>query len=146
WTDETSTTYIHGSLDLNGWAEETGGVMPDDVAFDTYSLLENSDAKNMVDYPDPTKVQGGAFQDFDNYSVSAQGLGGNMRPYQFQAEILGQNRFLPFGEESKAPSVLYHSPSDDGYGTPEFRFINDFSNSYRQDYNMYTDVTQPLQF
>jgi hypothetical protein len=125
WSDETVTVYTHGSLYGSGWG------ISDDAAYDTYALLEEPGEKNIMEYPDPNTVQGGSYPDFDVYSVNAQGLGGNMRPYLFQGEVLHQNI-----KNGSTPKVTYFSPAVTN-GRPNFRFQNDFSNSYRQEYPAY---------
>ncbi len=128
WTDETTSVNTHGSLWPNGWGgtgNSYGGVS-DAGAYDEYSLLEDPSYSNIVDNPDPTKEQGGAFPEYDVYSVNAQGLGGNMRPYMFQGGIVGQNI-----NNGSTPVVTYCSPGVTD-NPPVFRFEDDFSNSYRQ--------------
>jgi hypothetical protein len=143
WTDERTDVHTHGSLYSSGWGERTENpyehAMYDNQAFDSYSLLEDPGYKNMVDNPDPQKVQGGAYLDFDVYSVNAQGLGGNMRPYLFQGEVLGQNKKKADGTQI----VTYYSPGVT-HSQPQFRFVGDFSNSYRQAYDPYPDPTLNL--
>ncbi len=126
WTDEKTNVYTHGGLYSSGYP------VVDNRAYDTYALLEDPAEKNIINYPDPTKLQGGAFLDFDVYGVSGQGLGGNIRPYLLQGEVMGQNRKKSNGD----PLTTYYSPGPNNY-TPEFRFIGDFSNSYRQVYYNY---------
>ncbi|MBX2922620.1 MAG: DUF3575 domain-containing protein [Chitinophagaceae bacterium] len=142
WIDKSTNVYTHGSIYGSGWGEisETIGgnsmtnMVAYDRAFDTYALLEDPDEKNIVDNPDPNRVQGGAYPDFDDYRVVAQGLGGSMRPYLFQGEVLGQNRKKADGSRS----VNYYSPGATNT-TPQFRFDGDFSNSYRQNFNAYSN-------
>jgi YD repeat-containing protein len=127
WSDETVSVYTHGSIYGSGWA------VTDNAAYDTYSLLEEPSEKNIIDYPDPSTLQGGAYPDFDVYSVNAQGLGGNMRPYLFQGEVLRQNV-----KSGSTPKVTYFSPAVTNIH-PSFRFQSDFSNSYRQNYPAYSN-------
>jgi hypothetical protein len=129
WSDETVNVNTHGSLYPNGWGG-TGnqwGSIADGAAYDEYALLEDPAYANIVDNPEAEKVQGGAFPDYDVYSVNAQGLGGNMRPYMFQGGIVHQN--MSGGTTSP---VTYYSPGPTD-NAAFFRFENDFSNSYRQD-------------
>jgi YD repeat-containing protein len=143
WTDEKTNVYTHGSLYSSGWGERSDNpythAMYDDQSFDTYSLLEEPSVKNIIDNPDPQKVQGGAFPDFDVYNVNAQGLGGVMRPYLFQGEVLGQNKKDKDGHDI----VTYYSPGVTN-SMPQFRFVGDFSNSYRQGYSGYSDPSANL--
>jgi len=127
WTDENATTTAVGSFYPQNW--NPGG----DNVFDTYSMLEDPSSKNIVVYPDPTVLQGGAIPAFDEYNVSGQGLGGNMRPYFFQGGVMGQNHK---DQDGHAYDTYYH-----GYvsGSPQqFRFIEDFSNAFRQQYLPYS--------
>lgn len=137
WTDETQNVTTLGSLYASGYAT-SGQAGPDNIAYDAFSLLEDPSYKNSMDYPDPTIVQGGAYPDFDVYSVNAQGLAGSMRPYLFQGGILNQNI-----KDGNTPKVTYYNPGvTNSY--PRFRFMNDFSNSYRQTNNPYTDPSGNL--
>jgi hypothetical protein len=140
WTSENVNVTTYGCLNSNGLVTQyTAG--PDNIAYDEYSLLEDPTYKNFVDYPDPTTVQGGSFPDFDSYSVNAQGLSGNIRPYQFQGVILNQN--IKGGSGGTTPYVTYYS--DLPTNNPLFfRFENDFSNSYRQQEQPYSDPSLNL--
>ncbi|MBO9573802.1 MAG: hypothetical protein J7497_16570, partial [Chitinophagaceae bacterium] len=120
--------YTHGSLYSSGFS------VVDNRAYDTYSLLEDPAEKNVIDYGDPTKLQGGAFMDFDVYNVNAQGLSGMMRPHLLQGEVMGQNRKQSNGN----PLSTYFSPGVTN-SEPEFRFVGDFSNTYRQNYPGYAN-------
>ncbi len=132
WTDETVDVTTHGSLYSSGYQ------VVDNVAYDEFSLLEDPSYKNIVDYPDPTVVQGGSFPDFDVYSVNAQGLSGNMRPYLLQGGILNQNIL-----NGSTRDVTYYSPGVTN-SQPYYRFEDDFSNSYQQKYLPYPDPTLNL--
>jgi len=128
WSNETQESSMFGSLHPRSYA---WGEIPDSHAFDSYSLQE--EGKGIIDSPDPLKDQGGAFPNFDSYSVTAQGLGGVMRPYQFTGEILSQSRVERVGSNS-SPVETVASISNSLHSTPEFRFDHDFSNSYLQNY------------
>jgi hypothetical protein len=150
WTDETTNVTTKGSI-YNDWNGQ------DDVAYDSYSLLEDPAEKSYVTNPDPTVQQGGAYPAFDNYEVNAQGLSGNMRPYQFQGMVFAQNRKTsnPCSDPNcdQGYSTRYASPNTNP--TPQFRFVGDFSNRYLQEDDHYSDAsmtsknlvyTQPLPF
>lgn len=127
WTDEKVDISVSGSL--NSYNQTFG----DNTAFDAYSLMDNTIAREAVGYPDANIVQGGAFPDFDVYSVNAQGLSGNMRPYLFQGVVKRQNL-----KRETTPLVTYYSPQGTPISyAPKFRFESDFTNSYRQAYNSY---------
>jgi hypothetical protein len=139
WTNESLGVITRGSIFSNGTVP-TGGVGFDNAAWDEYALAEDPAVKNIADYPDPSKVQGGAFPDFDVYSVNAQGLAGNMRPYLFQGCLLNQNQ-----KNGTTRLVTYYNPGVTSQ-KPQFRFDNDFSNSYRQNLTPYSDPSINLRF
>lgn len=121
WIDETEKVNSFGAL-YNPKSTVSGGY--DKKAYDSYSLLDP--AVDIVDNPDPDKVLGGNFLNYDMYNVNAQGLGGYIRPYSFKNLIFQQNR---------KKSGSYHIkqfPYQDGYRSEqfEFRFIGDLSNKY----------------
>ncbi|RBL93324.1 hypothetical protein DF182_12420 [Chitinophaga flava] len=133
WSDENVNIPAHGSLNLTGWN------MLDNHAYDCYSLLNydpaNYNATNIVDNSDPDVLQGGTFPDYDNYVVTAQGLAGTMRPYGFQNYVARQNR-----SNSNRTTIMYVCPGQTNTFNmlgkqPQFRFDNDFSNQYRQNFN-----------
>lgn len=138
YIDQLTNVNTFGSLSNYGWVTNGDKSLVDNIAFDTYSLPEDPSEKNMVDYPDPNVLQGGAFDDYDQYMVVAQGVGGAIRPYKQIGQARGQN--IKNGDGSYR--VQYYSPSrpgflpdDDMY--PQFRFVGDFSNSWRQNNNVY---------
>jgi len=126
WSDETANILTNGSIyapqrisDQSYFTTRT---------YDNYRLLDPLNS-NIVDNPDPDKLQGGTFPDYDNYLVTAQGLGGSIRPYIFQSVLYTQNQ-TDIVQTSGAPAngLTYASGI-------QYRFINDFSNSYRQDHS-----------
>ncbi len=135
FSDETTNTTSSGSL----YSGNNGNTIPDNTAFDTYALLEDPSMRNPFDFPNASIEQGGAKADFDDYEVTAQGLSGNIRPYQFQGQALGQNWVAPSptGCSGQANcttyNTLYYMPRTAGDPPPAYRFINDFSNTYQQD-------------
>jgi hypothetical protein len=102
--------------------------------FDTYSLM---DQDSLVEVTDPEKSWGGAMPNFDNYSVSAQGVGGSIRPYYFQKHLIKQNDFQikedGDGDEYKSYSIVQYQTGYDSKKA-EFRFIGDFSNRFEYDH------------
>jgi hypothetical protein len=139
WTDETTSVTTWGSLNNLG-SGPSSGMGWDNAAYDEYALPESPSFKNIVDYPDPTTVQGGAFPDFDVYNVQCQGLGGTMRPYLFQGRIANQNQY-----NGSTPLVQYYMPGVTN-NAPFFRFENDFANSFRQNEPAYSDPSLNLRF
>jgi hypothetical protein len=156
WMDDNISTTAHGTLYSNSWKigrafQIIGSGLLDDQyrdAFDTYGILEDAsfgDGKaNISQYPDPSTQQGGAFYDFDEYNVTAQGVGGNMRPYALQAQVLNRGT----SPVTSLPILTYFPNyyNNDAYfnnPTPQFRFIGDYSNSYRQNVSSYTAGQDP---
>ncbi len=94
---------------------------------DNYELFDPVNT-NMVDNPNPLFQLGGTYPDFDNYSVAAQGLGGNIRPYIFSSVLYTEN----YSSYPNASSGIELSTNGVTRNQWQFRFINDFSNSYQQ--------------
>lgn len=131
WSDETESSFVYGALDPLPASNNigTGTPIPDDYVFDNYADLSSSIAYE----PDAEKEEGGIYPSFDLYQVTAQGLGGMMRPYRFRGETSIQNKYQYEGDEKKT-YVQYYSVYNNGGTTPGFRFENDFSNNYIQTY------------
>jgi hypothetical protein len=123
WSDETASIYTNGSL-------YSPQQITDQTYFTsrTYDIFRLLDPKNynIIDYPDPDQLQGGTFPEFDDYSVTAQGLGGSIRPYIYQSVLYSQNQTNIVQTSGAPANGLNFTPGI------QFRFINDFSNSYRQ--------------
>ncbi len=138
YIDQLTNVNTYGCLSNSGWTINSDYSLPDNTAFDTYSLLESSADKDMGTNPDPTVLQGGAYDDFDSYQVVAQGIGGYIRPYKFMGQARGEN----IKNSDGTYRAKYFSPQRPGPlggidQMPEFRFVGDFSNSYRQAYPSY---------
>jgi hypothetical protein len=142
WSDETTTMLASGSL------FPYGENFPNTNNFyDNYSLLEDPAERDMVANPDASVLQGGTYPDYDAYNVTAQGLGGSIRPYKVQGYLMGQPRKGTVGNTPNMDILTYPFVNNAPlyqYEETGFRFINDFSNSYRQDYNAYPDMSQDL--
>jgi hypothetical protein len=137
WSDETMATYITGSLHPNSsYISE----IPDYMAYDSYSLQEQD--LNVIDHPDPAKQQGGAFPAYDVYQVTAQGLGGTMRPYRFRGSVFAQNKISRIDNNHLRKEVAYIN--SDSESQPDFRFEGDFSNNYLQTYVDYDELDSRL--
>ncbi len=128
WSDETVDVIANGSLySPQAYVSNSGGSSANfnNKAFDTYRLLDPVNS-NIYENSDPNKLQGGSYSDYDNYVVSAQGLGGSMRPYRYQEALYSQNMVvngIPQIQDYPLPWI--NKPAF-------FRFENDFSNQYRQ--------------
>lgn len=127
WSDETAQVLTNGTQ----WIPQTIANQSDlnSTTYDIYRLA-NHPEQNIVDHPDENQLQGGTYPDFDNYSVVAQGLGGNMRPHIFQSTLYSQNINSEFVPLTGSTGSFGNMESVGGIG---FRFLNDFSNSYRQE-------------
>jgi len=130
WSDETETVGTYGSLYTYSALSSNYDV----TGFDSYSLLDHP-YHSIASSNDPTVEMGGSYPDFDNYMVTGQGLTGAMRPYFYQGHLLSQNRKDQDGNYTT--KFNYMSNSAAPKTTAQFRFINDFSNQYRQTLNNY---------
>ncbi|WP_426672076.1 DUF5977 domain-containing protein [Mucilaginibacter sp. McL0603] len=96
---------------------------------DNYSII---DYRNPGNY-DPLTQVGGTFPNMDDYSVTAQGLGGSIRPYKFSSVLLNQNRINTNNHSNDVYNEMFgYSSNSSTTGKWQFRFINDLSNNYRQ--------------
>jgi hypothetical protein len=134
WSDETTNFTANGVL--FGRAGITGLTDLDASGDDNYQLLDPING-NIADNSDPLKVLGGTFPNFDNYTVTAQGLGGNIRPYIFSTVLYNQNRTNnnDHTNDVKGQAIPTSGQVNSKW---QFRFINDQSNSYRQTYTSTT--------
>lgn len=125
WIDETVEVPSIGSLytpiyplssPMIGWANNS---------FDNYRLVP--DDINIADNPEDYELLGGTFPEYDNYSISGQGIGGQIRPFLYQRALHTQfNGPAKSQPQPNMPNALLKQ----GVG---FRFVNDFSNSFDQD-------------
>jgi YD repeat-containing protein len=121
WSDERSNVTVSGTL----YSDVAGSKSPSTHSMDSYTLLDESLPGGIVDNDDPKKTSGGSFLAHDNYSVSAQGLGGSISPYVFK----GKNLFTQNKKNKNIRLVSYYPVEDRHDGKTEFKFDNDFSNS-----------------
>ncbi|RWU09944.1 hypothetical protein [Pedobacter chitinilyticus] len=129
WSDETAYVATNGVLYQPSGVSNANYF--DNRAYDTYRLL-NPDRTNPLISNDPDKIVGGTYPDFDSYNVSAQGLSGSMRPYIYQKTIYAQNKINNQDHNNDVVARLVASNVSES-NKFAFRFINDFSNSYRQE-------------
>ncbi|MDB5089165.1 MAG: hypothetical protein JWR09_3159 [Mucilaginibacter sp.] len=135
WSDNPNPFVANGVL--NNRNTVTG---PDDLTNsddDNYELFDPVNT-NIVDNPDPIEQLGGTYPNFDNYRVTAQGLGGNIRPYIFSSILYNENRITNSDHTSDSYGVNL-SPTVRPNTVWQFRFINDVSNSYQQGHPWSTD-------
>ncbi|MNG81703.1 hypothetical protein D3C79_403600 [compost metagenome] len=125
WIDETVEVPSIGSLYTPIYPLSSPMVDWADNSFDNYRLIP--DDINIADSPEDYELLGGTFPEYDNYSISGQGIGGQIRPFLYQRALHTQ-----FNEPAKSqpqpnmPNALIKQ----GVG---FRFVNDFSNSFDQE-------------
>jgi len=124
WSDETSQVYSSGSLYAPIFSENTDFSYWDNSNYDNYRLLP--DNINIADNPEDFQMLGGTLPEYDNYSISGQGIGGQIRPFLYQRSLHLQNS-QSGASFSKATAT--NSFIKQGVG---FRFVNDFSNSFDQ--------------
>ncbi|MDB5134373.1 MAG: hypothetical protein JWP37_976 [Mucilaginibacter sp.] len=105
---------------------------------DNYSILDPINS-NTID--DPLTVTGGTFPNFDDYNVTAQGLGGSIRPYIFNSELFNQSRVnsLNHGNDVIDESFPSNTTASQMGNKWQFRFINDLSNTYTQQHPWVSD-------
>ena len=122
WIDESEGIHTFGTLHL-------GDIQPNFLsAFDTYDLLDTN--LDIADHNDAERVLGGSFPDVDSYTVTGQGVSGNIRPYHYQQHLYRQDKK---DASNKVLSKSYRLSTQSTNKPVEFRFVNDFSN--RLEYN-----------
>jgi hypothetical protein len=121
---EKSTVNVIGSLQ----ARATAGKDRDSWSFDSYALSDPDNFTGDIAANDPEKSKGGSFPAFDSYSVNAQGLNGAIQPYIFEnGNLFRQN----LKKQSSSAYEIEYKTTSDGFSRPvNFRFKNDFSNSF----------------
>jgi hypothetical protein len=123
WIDESADIGTYGSLYLPR-------VNPDFAhAFDAYDVPDPG--VDVVDHHNPETVLGGSFPDYDVYTVTGQGVGGNMRPHIYQKHLFRQDKKNQTNNQILVKSYLLEE--EEVAKEIEFRFVNDFSN--RLEYN-----------
>jgi len=118
WIDETDISYANGILNLPKELKPKSYF--DEHDFDTYSLLDPSVDGGIVDQPNPDKVLGGTLPDFDHFSVNAQGVNGNMKPFLGEAYL----------DKLNDGNDLINKQLGVNDKPVHFRFIGEFSNRY----------------
>src|SRR5690606_36929975 len=105
----------------------------DYTSFDSYSLPDPK-AKSPL-YQKPNKELGGSFPSYDYFQVSAQGLGGIIQPYILENGYLSRQNEIEYheilkGERHVSYFIKYNRTNKEFTKKVNFRFKNDFSNSY----------------
>lgn len=132
WIDQLESVRIYGSLYAPDYDfGRTQVNVFKNRAFDTYDLadlrLPSSKFKTSA------KVLGGTFPDYDIYSVNAQGISGNIRPYHIQKALYRQNLEV---EQGKSEYFNYSLPGRDW--PVHYRFVGDFSNHHSSNSSLLT--------
>ena len=97
---------------------------------DNYSIPDPTNSPSNVD---PLTIPGGTFPNFDDYSVTAQGLGGSIRPYIMSSLLFNQSRVNNIDHSTDVYDETFPYVTNSSIGGKwQFRFINDLSNSFRQ--------------
>lgn len=124
WSDETAEVGSSGTLYTPILPANTATAYMDDRTYDNYRLMP--DNLNIADNPEDHEMLGGTFPEYDNYVVTGQGIGGQIRPFLYQRALALQNTgYDKSFFYSSALSNVYKA----GVG---FRFVNDFSNAFDQ--------------
>ncbi|MEM7551346.1 MAG: hypothetical protein AAF363_16820 [Bacteroidota bacterium] len=139
WIDQTANVGVNGTL-------HSPVTLPgeNDVAFDTYDLPDPS--RSLEDFANSEKSIGGTFPDYDNYSVNAQGLSGNFRPYHFRKVLYRQNKVDDASEDQLVKNYNISPLGSSGRSSAIFRFIGDFSNTLRYEENDLDDFGTTRKF
>ncbi|MEP3387829.1 MAG: hypothetical protein ABJO02_06560, partial [Reichenbachiella sp.] len=139
WVSEVDNARVNGAFHYpsslpTDWHEY------DDKAYDTYTLLDPDAPGGIVLNSEPDKVLGGSFPNYDHYSISAQGLSGNIQPYIYQGYLHRQNSKI--GDDY---NTIHHS---NGVHSDkiQFRFVGDFSNQYMYEPPNFQGASDPLNF
>ncbi|MCD9015473.1 hypothetical protein [Parachryseolinea silvisoli] len=139
WIDKTESVASSGAL-----------YFPDNLPTSTelntraYDVYDLTDPNKSIAESVPDEGQVGAFIDYDNFNVVAQGLAGTMRPFHYKAALLRKNR--KSGETVRVKSYPLAVNKK-----PHFRFIGDFSNRYEHDrsqdqFAINSNSSNPLSF
>ncbi|MCZ8072424.1 MAG: hypothetical protein O9311_18930 [Cytophagales bacterium] len=122
WMDETVNLKNFGSLNFpsNELSQNDKNV------YDTYHIQGTESIKTGNN---PQKYLEGSYADYDQYSVNAQGIAGNIRPYHYMLSLYSQD-VVKQSDGSK--DILNYNIPQHSVGV-HFRFINDFSNKVTND-------------
>jgi hypothetical protein len=135
WSEEKENTHTYGALYTNGISPSNYTTL-----FDSYNFLEQiprsmwvweSSVWQMKVENDTKYLTGGTAPSFDGYTVLAQGLSGSMRPYQLQGR-LGTQEVKDMNGNMLIDYNVGDYLSSFNNKKPEFRFIDDFSNYFKQ--------------
>lgn len=123
WSDESETVYNYGSL--NNWMSTLSSYY-DTRSFDIFDVGDFSQSLGGNDDYNSQNDTKGTFLDYDVYSVQAQGIGGNIRPYFYKAWINRRNIYDNNGNAGLKNYILDNNETSQL--NPAFRFTDEFSN------------------
>jgi len=121
---EKTNVNMVGALQANS----TAGKDRDNWSFDSYALSDPDTFTGDLKTNDPEKSKGGSFPAYDFYNVNAQGLNGEIQPYIFDNGNLFRQNLKKQG--SNDYEIEYKSTNSDFSRRVNFRFKNDFSNTF----------------
>ncbi len=133
WMLEKDQVETYGTLyakDSYTWSEPYNNSInsrgPTDESMDSYALLEPGLTGTTGN---PDKQLGGSFPNYDAYQVSGQGVSGSMQPYIFENASLFRQRVDKVDSDGDVEGIVTNFGIDKKITrTPNFRFVNDFSN------------------
>lgn len=122
WIDELESIDVNGALYYP--AIEVTKEWLNDHTYDTYYAVD-SEEFTVSGFPqlNGARSVGGSFPNYDHYSVTGQGISGNMQPFKFKQHLLNQN-------VSEGGEIIQYVTGYDSDQSFQWRFINDFSNRY----------------
>jgi len=138
WSDEKDETIVYGPLHYSkNLYSPTHYLNP---SLDSYAIFDLDLPEGELGEPD--KQKGGSFPAFDDYIVTGQGIGGVIKPYLFENTHLFRKRIV---EENQNPYLFHvtYGYTDRKVGKVNFRFKNDFSNSFEINSDGYPDLSVP---
>ena len=141
WLDQADTSLAYGMLyakDLNVPIHSSPNFIPDPLqkeSMDSYAIpdvsttLEGMASQNYI----PEWTATGSSLAPDAYAVSAQGLSGSFKPYMFNSGSIIRSSIVKTNELSGNDQQYYSALNFYNHRNftlrPQFRFVNDFSNS-----------------
>ncbi|HEY9045017.1 MAG TPA: hypothetical protein VIN08_03945 [Ohtaekwangia sp.] len=131
WIDETDDSKLYGPLQ----GQYLPATISDDIAFDRFvsgEFVSNPtfESNPLVIRENNEFLAGPSFPSFDIYSVTAQGIGGNMQPVILDNATTFDRKKLNLNYRGLIFDIGYDKPTRSRH-RPQFRFKNDFSNSYK---------------
>ncbi|HVD97191.1 MAG TPA: hypothetical protein VNB90_03230 [Cytophagaceae bacterium] len=121
WSDETSNGLNYGVLHYEDYFSKS--VLSGFESLDSYSIPDPDSPDGISGMPE--QQTGGSLPAYDYYSVSGQGIGGQIQPYVFEnTNLRRENINNPLDPSTK----VRFGKTNQGVGKVNFRFKGDFSN------------------